>query len=321
MTLLVYVEHNTEAIDETSREALTTARQLSPEFQAVAVGNVASVAAQVERFGPSTLHVVEHEMLSDYAPEALGEALSQLIDSASALAMIGPGTDTGTEVLAQVAARQRVSLAANCTKIEAGEVWSVTRLRWGGMLLEDAELCSRVKLATVAQDAVTAVESGASPQFQVERFVPDLPDYLARTRVMERSTKSDGISLATAPVVVSGGRGVGSADGFAILEELAAEIRAAVGCSRVATNNGWRSHSDQVGQTGTRISPELYIACGISGATQHWAGCMGSKKILAINSDTEAPMVQRADYAVVGDLHTIVPAITEEIRRRKQARS
>jgi electron transfer flavoprotein alpha subunit len=118
-------------------------------------------------------------------------------------------------------------------------------------------------------------------------------------------------------VVISGGRGVGSGDGFAPLEELAELLGGVVGCSRVVTNSGWRPHSDQVGQTGTVVAPELYIACGISGAVQHWVGMMNAKHVLAINTDPEAPMVTRADWAVVADLHAVVPAINEEIRRRR----
>jgi electron transfer flavoprotein alpha subunit len=125
------------------------------------------------------------------------------------------------------------------------------------------------------------------------------------------------VSLADAKVVVSGGRGVGSSEGFAILEELAALLEGAVGCSRVVTSAGWRPHTDQVGQTGTKVSPDLYIACGISGATQHIAGCKGAKKLLAINDDPEATIFNHADYAVVGNLHEIVPAITAELRKAR----
>jgi electron transfer flavoprotein alpha subunit len=138
-----------------------------------------------------------------------------------------------------------------------------------------------------------------------------------RVRLVERATAATGVTLATAPVVVSGGRGVGSAENFAVLEELAELLGGAVGCSRVATNNGWRPHRDQVGQTGTKVSPDLYIAAGISGATQHWAGCMGSKTILAINTDPEAPMVTRAHYAVVGDAVEVLRAVADEIRSRR----
>ncbi len=132
-------------------------------------------------------------------------------------------------------------------------------------------------------------------------------------------TAGDKISLGEARVVVGGGRGVGSAEGFATLEELAELLGGAVGGSRVATNLGWRPHADQIGQTGTRIAPEIYIACGLSGAVQHMVGCKGSKKILAINSDREAPIMANADYAVIGDLHEIVPALSQEIRKLKES--
>ena len=133
----------------------------------------------------------------------------------------------------------------------------------------------------------------------------------------DRVVLTQGITLATSPVVVGGGRGDGSAEKFAALEELAAELGGVVGCSRAVTNNGWRPHSDQVGQTGTRIATQIYIASGISGAIQHWVGAMASKNILAINTDSEANMVTKAGYAVIADLHEVIPAITEEIRRRR----
>jgi len=126
-----------------------------------------------------------------------------------------------------------------------------------------------------------------------------------------------GISRAAAKVIVSGGRGVGSKEGFAIIEDLANLLGAAVGCSRAVTSAGWRPHSDQVGQTGTKVSPEVYIACGISGATQHMAGLKGAKRIVAINSDPQAPLMLNADYTVTGDLKEIVPAIAAEIRKRR----
>ena len=138
----------------------------------------------------------------------------------------------------------------------------------------------------------------------------------ARVRVTRREEPEAGtVRLDTARVVVGGGRGVGSAEGFAILEELAALLGGAVGGSRVVTNLGWRPHADQVGQTGARIAPDLYIACGISGAIQHIVGCKAAKRILVINKDKDAPIVARADYAVIGDLHEILPAVVAELRR------
>ena len=220
------------------------------------------------------------------------------------------------EVMAKVAAREDLPFVANCLTIDPGDQWEMTRVQWGGSLLEDVLLEADRKLFSIAHHGVASEPAAKAPTFEVEDFEPDLDEAEAVTLVQERVVLTQGITLSTSPVVVSGGRGVGSADGFDVLDELAELLGGVVGCSRAVTNNGWRPHSDQVGQTGTRIAPEIYIATGISGAIQHWVGAMASKKILAINTDPEANMVVKADYAVLGDLHKVVPAISAEIRRR-----
>jgi electron transfer flavoprotein alpha subunit len=237
-----------------------------------------------------------------YAPSAWASAL---IESAGADDIVGPGSDRGNEILAHVAAQLDLPLAANVTEARGDEV---TRQRWGGTLLEEARIHADRKLLTAAP---FAFEASTSPQAEVLR-----PEVGGAGQVVEHvAPDTGGISLADAKVVVSGGRGVGSSEGFAILEELAALLEGAVGCSRVVTSAGWRPHTDQVGQTGTKVSPDLYIACGISGATQHIAGVKGAKKLLAINDDPEATIFNHADYAVIGNLHEIVPAITAELRK------
>jgi electron transfer flavoprotein alpha subunit len=237
-----------------------------------------------------------------FAPSAWASAL---IEAAGTDDIVGPGTERGNEILAHVAAQLDLPMAANVTEVRGDEV---TRQRWGGSLLEEARLHSPRKLLTAAPFAFAA---STSPQAEVLR-----PDVSGAVQVVETvSASTGGISLADAKVVVSGGRGVGSSEGFAILEELAALLEGAVGCSRVVTSAGWRPHTDQVGQTGTKVSPDLYIACGISGATQHIAGCKGAKTLLAINDDPEATIFNHADYAVIGNLHEILPAIAAELRK------
>jgi len=199
-----------------------------------------------------------------------------------------------------------------------GDGWLVTRQRWGGSLLEEARLEGAVKLLSVAPHALAAAEAEAPGEAVLRVLTPALTDADLRVRVTGRIEPTrGGVSLTEARVVVSGGRGVGSAEGFAVLEELAQLLDAAVGCSRVATSLGWRPHADQVGQTGTRVAPDLYIACGVSGAIQHLVGCKGAKRILAINTDPEAPMMARADYAIIGDLKTVIPALIAEIRKAR----
>jgi len=242
-----------------------------------------------------------------YAPAAWAEVIVAAADGADAI--VAASSEHGNEVLAHVAARLDQPFAANVTRIE-GDV--VTRQRWGGSLLEEARIHGSPLILSVAPH-VHAVDAGAPVETLTGRAA-DAP------RVVEHvETQTGGVSLADAKVVVSGGRGVGSAEGFAIIEELAGLLGGAVGCSRVVTSAGWRPHTNQVGQTGTKVSPDLYVACGISGATQHIAGCKGAKKILAINADPEAPILASADYAVIGDLHEIVPAISAELRKARGA--
>jgi electron transfer flavoprotein alpha subunit len=318
MAVLVLVE---QAEEELSRQAIAFARTLG-QPEALLVGS-ADTALPVER-----AYVAEG--VDAYAPGAWATALEEIVDRVQPTAVVAAGTTRGNEVLAHVAARRDLPFAANCTAIgtaqgdgaahgagaSAGDALSVTRVRWGGSLLEEARIHSPLPLLSVAPHAVPAAEGTGAPE--VETFTPALQESDLAVRVTEHVDEvSTGISLAEAKVVVSGGRGVGSADGFGILEELAGLLDAAVGCSRVVTSAGWRPHTDQVGQTGTKVSPDLYIACGISGATQHIAGCKGAKKILAINSDHEAPILANADYAVIGDLTEIVPAITAELRKAK----
>jgi electron transfer flavoprotein alpha subunit len=183
--------------------------------------------------------------------------------------------------------------------------------------LEEASLIAPVRVLSIAHHGVEAVVADGQSSPVVVAHTVVLGSVLGRTVVADRVVRTSGLTLSTARVVVGGGRGVGSPEGFAVLEDLAEALGGMVGCSRAVTNNGWRPHTDQVGQTGTRIAPDIYLACGISGAIQHWVGAMASKKILAINTDPEANMVSRADYAVIGDLHTVIPAIAAEVRRRK----
>ena len=322
--LLTFVEHDRGALLATAGEALTVARAVATAqdegVEAVVLGAAGAAAVgELATHGVERVHVAEADVLDDDAPEAWGHALIELVERLQPSGLLASGTAVGNEVLAHVAAGLDAPLATACTEITGGPVWTLTRLRWGGILLEDARLAAPVRLATVAPHAVDPEPAAAPSAPIVERHAIDLPEWLGRTRVVQRTVAAEKVSLATAPVVVSGGRGVGSAEGFGMLEELAELTGGAVGCSRVATSNGWRPHADQVGQTGTRVAPDLYLACGISGATQHWVGCMNSGRILAINTDPEAPMVTRADDAVIGDVHEVVPAVVAEIRRRRAA--
>lgn len=318
--ILVVIEHDRGAVADATFEAFAAARplaaELGVELHALSLGTDAS--AEAAAHGAVVTHVVSHELLADYGPEAWGDALAQVVGALSPTAVVATGTDRGSEVLAQCAARLDLPMVANCNVITSGSPWKVVRTRWGGSLLEEAAVEASTYLLTTTHHAFNGSESPVAGRSEARSVTLD--PSLARSMVRDRVVREAGVvTLGSARVVVSGGRGVGSAEAFAPLEELAALLGGVVGCSRAVTNNGWRNHTDQVGQTGTRIAPEIYIACGVSGAIQHWVGAMASKNILAINTDPEANMVSKAGHAVIGDLHKVVPAISAEIKRRRGA--
>jgi electron transfer flavoprotein alpha subunit len=318
--ILVLADHDRGVLDPLSLQALSAARALDPQVDVVLVGAAGREAvAELSAYGAATVHLAVHDALTDYAPQASARAVLELVTSLSPRAVLTTGSPRGNEVLAHVAAILDVPFAADCVVVtpSVGGVHEVQRNRWGGNLLETARVHSDLLVASFAPHAVRA-EPADGPGTVVE-FTPSLNDADTAVRVLDRTGEgAAGVGLAEARVIVSGGRGVGGPEGFATLEELAELLDGAIGCSRVVTSNGWRPHNEQVGQTGTKVAPDLYIAAGISGATQHIAGMRTSKTIVAINTDKDAPIMGYAHYAVVGDLHTILPALVAATRAAKE---
>jgi electron transfer flavoprotein alpha subunit len=323
--VLAFTEHVVGAPTMLSLEVVTMAgrlaRGIGAPLEAVAIGPKAAAAAGIlSSYGVSTLHVADDPRLAEYAPTAWAHTIAELAGRVNAGVLIGTASDRGGEVMAHVATRMKLPLAASCTEIAPGDPFTVTRQRWGGSLLEEAHVKGPIKVLTLAPHAIAAEASPTRTEVATRTFAPVLDDKDFRVRLVPQVQADSGkISLAQARVVIGGGRGVGSAEGFSTLEELADLLGGAVGCSRVVTSLGWRPHSDQVGQTGTRIAPDLYIACGISGAIQHMVGCRAAKHILAINTDPNAPIVAQADYAVIGDVQKVLSAVNAEIRRAKSS--
>lgn len=313
--ILVLVDHDRGVMDPLSLRALTAARKLSGDVQAIVIGkDGAKVAAEVGEYGAKTLYVAANPELTDYAPMASGRALFELVKEIKPEAVIAAGSPRGNEQLAHLAAFMDLPMAAECSSIKIGNPHQVTRARWAANIFEDALVHSDLLIASVIAFSVEPEPVGGSAEVKEFEAKLEPGDTLVKVLGRASESKGGGVSLTDAKVIVSGGRGVGGPEGFGILEELAGLLEGTVGCSRVVTSSGWRPHAEQVGQTGTKVAPDLYLACGISGAMQHIAGCKNSKTIVVINTDPEAPILAYADYAIIGDLHKVIPALTAAIR-------
>ncbi len=317
--ILVLVDHDRGELDQLSLRALTAARKLGQDVEAVVVGKeAASLAAIVGEYGAKTLHVASHANITDYTPMATGRALKDLVEKLKPAAVLAAGSPRGNEQLAHLAAFLDLPMAAECSEITLGNPHHVLRARWAGNLIESANVHSELLIASVLAFS-TEPESVNGGAATVSEFEPALQaqDYAVKVLSRDAGETKGGVTLVDAKVIVSGGRGVGGPEGFGQIEELASLMGGTVGCSRVVTSSGWRPHAEQVGQTGTKVAPDLYIAAGISGAMQHIAGMKNSKTIVVINTDPEAPILGYADYAIIGDLHQVIPALTSAIRQAK----
>lgn len=325
--ILGVIEYEENMVTEASLQMITFAQGIAAssadELVVLLIGgeDIGDLTEQLGKYGVAKVIQARHEQLSDYAPVAWAKIVSQVIAETSPQIVMAAGTDRGNEVMAHLAAMSDLPMAANCSAVSlpsSGDALQITRLRWGSSLLEEAVLKGDCSIMTVAMHVVEAEEVSEPVESVVQNFESTLTEKDLRVRLVRREADVvEGITLKNADVVVGGGRGVGSPEAYSMLEELAGMLNGAVGCSRVATNNGWRPHSDQVGLTGTRISPTLYIACGISGAIQHLVGCKGANKVMVINNDPEAAFFGKADFGVIGDLREIIPALIDELKQEK----
>ena len=317
--ILVLIDHDRGEIDPLSLRTITAARKLGHEIEAVVIGSDGAALAEiVGEYGAKVLHVAVHGAITDYTPMASGRALKDLVEKLRPAAVLGAGTGRGNEQLAHLAAFLDIPMAAECSDIILGTPHKVLRARWAGNLIESANVHAELLIATVMSFSSEAETTHGSAAL-VAIFEPTLQpqDYIVTILSRGSDESKSGVTLSDAKTIVSGGRGVGGPDGFANLEELAGLLGGTVGCSRVVTSSGWRPHAEQVGQTGTKVAPDLYIAAGISGAMQHIAGMKNSKTIVVINTDPEAPILRYADYAIIGDLHQVIPALISAIRQTK----
>ncbi len=303
---------------EMTGEGKRIADQLGGSVEAVALGHeIADVISPLAHYGAERVFLADDAVLANYTPEGYASALAYLIkETEPALVLLG-ATTQGKDLAPRLAARLAVGLASDCTGFEVvdGKLL-ITRPIYAGKAIATVKEVSRPHMATVRPNIFAAPEPDSSLAAPVETFQVDSANIRAKAIDMIREA-GERIELTEADIIVSGGRGLKGPENFALIEELADTLGAAVGASRAAVDAGWKDHSYQVGQTGKVVTPTLYIACGISGAIQHLAGMKTSKYIVAVNKDPDAPIFKLADYGIVGDLFKVVPVLTEEFKKMK----
>jgi len=314
--VLVLAEHHESEIRKVTFELVTAARALgTPVVLWLGPGCGDAAIAALGSYGASKVLIADSTDVSDHPVVPGAEIVAHLIDSIQPAAVLVASSADGKEIAARSAIKSGSGILTDAVEIAADG--TVTQSVFGGSTIVHSKVTHGTPIITVRPNSISATELLASAV--VEKISIGITDSAKLVSVTKRSVVAKGArpELAEADVVVSGGRGVGGAEGFGIIEALADSLNAAVGASRAATDAGWYPHQFQVGQTGKTVSPSLYIANGISGAIQHRAGMQTSKVVIVVNKDSEAPIFELADYGVVGDLFTVVPQLTAEIGKRK----
>ncbi len=311
--ILVLVDHVDGSVRKTTTELLTLARRAGEPAAVFLGGGYEAAAETLAAFGAEKVYVAEAAEFSEYLVAPKAEALAQIASAARPAAVLVPSSPEGKEIAARVAVRLGSGIITDATDVAAD--LTTTQSVFAGGYTVTAKVTHGTPVITVKANAVTPEPSPASPV--TEKVAVSISDAAKTARVVGRKPReaTGRPDLAEAAIVVSGGRGTGG--DFGPVEALADALGGAVGASRAAVDSGWYPHAYQIGQTGHTVSPQLYLAAGISGAIQHRAGMQTSKTIVAVNKDAEAPIFAMADFGVVGDLHKVLPQATEEINKRK----
>jgi electron transfer flavoprotein alpha subunit len=315
--VLVLVDSADGAVKKATLELLTAARALGEPSAVVlaAPGTAAGLTAQLAQYGAAKVYVAESDDIAGFSVAPKAEALAAIVAQASPAAVLVSSTAENKEVAARLAFKIGSGILTDAIAVAADG--SATQSIFGGAVTVQSRVTQGTPVITVRPNSYTPEPAPA--EAESVSVAVEISEAAKGAAITERVAEDKGArpSLADASVVVSGGRGIGNADNFAIIEKLADSLGAAVGASRAVVDAGWVPHTMQVGQTGVTVSPQLYVAVGISGAIQHRAGMQTSKTIVAINKDPEAPIFELADFGVVGDLFTVAPQLTEEITKRK----
>jgi electron transfer flavoprotein alpha subunit len=317
--VLVLVEQADGEVKKVTAELLTVAARLGTPAAVWAVPGAQAGRARLAEFGAAKVYVADSDEFAGYVVAPKAELLAQLIASVSPAAVLIAGSAEGKEIAGRLAVKTGSGVLTDAVDVTAGDDGAalVSQANFGGSVNVRSRVKGGLPVITVRPNAVAPSAAGGAAKLVPVTFAASEAARAARVVSREAAEKSARPDLQEAQIVVSGGRGTGSAEGFGVIERLADALGAAVGASRAVTDAGWYPHAFQVGQTGKTVSPQLYAAIGISGAIQHRAGMQTSKTIIAVNKDAEAPIFEVADFGVVGDLFTVVPQLIEEIAKRK----
>ena len=316
---LIYAEVRNGKLKSTAGEAITAARKAgATSIDAVLLGEGAAAHANtLATFGAAKVYLVEAPETNIYQNEPHVQAISQIVEKNGYQLVVGPASPTGRDFFPRLATRHKSALITDTValKIEGGTV-KATRPLYAGKCLAEATSTTPVTFVTLRPNVIPSEVSSPGATANVEKFAPSFDASKLKSKIVEvRKGKSEKPDLTEASIIISGGRALANADNFKILHEMSDVIGATVGASRAAVDSGYAPHDMQVGQTGKTVNPNLYIACGISGSIQHLAGMRTSKVIVAINTDADAPLFQKADYGIVADLFQVVPILTKEFKK------
>jgi electron transfer flavoprotein alpha subunit len=316
--ILVLVDHADGAVKKVTLELLTKARELGTPAAVFVGDGFDSAKDKLAEYGAAKVYVAADPQLQGYVVAPKAELMAKLVADAQPAAVLVPATAEGKEIAARLAIKTDSGILTDAVDLKLdGDAFVAEQSIFGGSSIVHSSVTAGTPIIALRPNSTPPVpESAAAERVDVS---VELTDSAKLAKVVDRVVvpKGDRPELTEAAIVVSGGRGVGSAESFAVIESLADQLGAAVGASRAAVDSGWYPHQSQVGQTGKTVSPQLYIAAGISGAIQHRAGMQTSKTIVAVNKDPEASIFELVDYGVVGDLFKVVPQLTEEIAKRK----
>jgi len=314
--ILVLAEHDGETVKKVTCELLTLARRFGEPSVVWAGPGADGGRERLAEFGAAKVYVAGGDELSDYVVAPKAELLAGLVADKSPLAVLVASTAEGREIAGRLAVKTGSGLITDA--VDLGDDLLAEQSIFGGAIVVQSKVRTGTPIVAVRPNAVAQEPAPGAAAIENVSFTAS--DVAKSAHVIERVVQERGErpELTEASIVVSGGRGVGSGENFALIEKLADSLGAAVGASRAATDAGWYPHQFQVGQTGKTVSPQLYLAVGISGAIQHRAGMQTSKTIMVINKDAEAPIFELADFGVVGDLFQVVPQLTEQIQKRSQ---